>query len=324
MLGFRQLKAAPETQRTIRVSFVQPSIPQTLIWDTSQDDERFRELLALSQQALTNKTDLLLWPEAAVPKELRYSREMVEAVTTLARSNHVWMIIGADDSEPKPGATDPQDRDYFNSSFLIDPEGSIAAKYRKRGLVIFGEYVPLVRWVPFIKYLTPIQGGFTPGERAVPFHLTDLGAKTAVLICFEDVFPHLAREYVSEDTDFLVNLTNNGWFGEGAAQWQHAMTALFRAIENGVPLVRCSNNGLTCWVDAHGRLRQILRDRNETIYGPGLMTAEIPIFNGHNHPLTFYTAHGDVFGWTCVAATLILGIPTVFRHRRKADFSREI
>jgi apolipoprotein N-acyltransferase len=102
------------------------------------------------------------------------------------------------------------------------------------------------------------------------------------------------------------------------------MTALFRAIENGVPLVRCSNNGLTCWVDAHGRLRQILRDRNETIYGPGLMTAEIPIFNGHNHPLTFYTAHGDVFGWTCVAATLILGIPTVLRHKRKADFSRDI
>ena len=71
-----------------------------------------------------------------------------------------------------------------------------------------------------------------------------------MLICFEDIFPHLAREYAEDDTDFLVNLTNNGWFGEGAAQWQHAAGALFRAVENGLPLIRCSNNGLTCWVDS--------------------------------------------------------------------------
>jgi apolipoprotein N-acyltransferase len=314
--GFRQLGSETPLERTIKVTFVQPSIPQALIWDPSQDDERFRELIALSQQALTNKTDVILWPEAAVPKQLRWYPEMLEAVSGLARSNHVWMIIGADDSEPKSGSTDPEDRDYFNSSFLISPEGRIEANYRKRGLVIFGEYIPLVRWLPFIKYLTPIQGGFTPGERAVPFRLSDLGANTAVLICFEDVFPHLAREYVSEDTDFLVNLTNNGWFGEGAAQWQHAMTALFRAIENGVPLVRCSNNGLTCWVDAHGRLRQIFRDQNGTIYGAGVMTAEIPLLNGRAHPLTFYTAHGDIFGWSCVGVALVVLLPALLRRKK--------
>lgn len=322
VFGFHQLRSDSATERTIRVTFVQPSIPQTLIWDATRDDERFRELIALSQQALTNKTDLLLWPEAAVPKQLRYSPEMFDAVSGLARSNHIWMILGADDSEPKPGSTDPEDRDYFNSSFLINPQGSVEANYRKRGLVIFGEYVPLVRWLPFIKYLTPIQGGFTPGERAVPFHLADLGATTAVLICFEDVFPHLAREYVSEDTDFLVNLTNNGWFGESAAQWQHAMTALFRAIENGVPLLRCSNNGLTCWVDAHGRLRQIFHDQNSTVYGAGFMTAEIPTFNGHMHPLTFYTAHGDVFGWTCVGLTVPFALPALFRRKSKPPSTR--
>jgi len=95
--------------RTIKVGFIQPSIPQTLIWDESSDDERFRDLLQLSEQALTNKTDLLLWPEAAVPKKLRYNKETYEAVTSLARKYHVWMIIGADDMEPRPGAKSVED-----------------------------------------------------------------------------------------------------------------------------------------------------------------------------------------------------------------------
>ena len=97
------------------------------------------------------------------------------------------------------------------------------------------------------------------------------------MICFEDIFPHLGREASDDDTDFLVNITNDGWFGEGAAQWQHAASAVFRAVENGLPLVRCSNNGLTCWVDAHGRLRQLFRDAHGTIYGPGYLTRANPL-----------------------------------------------
>ena len=146
--------------------------------------------------------------------------------------------------------------------------------------------------------------------------------KTSVLICFEDIFPHLAREAVEEDTDFLVNLTNNGWFGESAAQWQHATSALFRAVENGLPLLRCSNNGLTCWVDAQGRRRQIFRDGGGSVYGPGFMTAEIPLLApGEKHPPTFYHQHGDWFGWACVAVaatTLVLRL-----WRRKGDAKSE-
>ncbi len=147
-------------------------------------------------------------------------------------------------------------------------------------LVVFGEYIPLVRWLPFVKWFTPIEGGFTPGDRPVPFALDNPDVKTSVLICFEDIFPHVAREYADDDTDFLVNLTNNGWFGESAAQWQHAAGALFRAVENGLPLIRCCNNGLTCWVDAHGRLRQVFRDDRGTVYGAGFLTAEIPLLGG--------------------------------------------
>jgi apolipoprotein N-acyltransferase len=130
--------------------------------------------------------------------------------------------------------------------------------------------------------------------------------KTSVLICFEDNFPHYAREYAQPDIDFLVNLTNNGWFGEGAAQWQHAANALFRAVENRRPLVRCTNNGLTCWMDASGRLRQVFKDANGSIYGPGFMTVEIPLLNpGEKVSPTFYNQHGDWFGWGCVGFSVI-------------------
>jgi apolipoprotein N-acyltransferase len=298
--------ASPSRPEIIRVSFIQPSIPQTFIWDETKNEERFTQLLKLSEQAVTNKTDLLVWPEGAVPKLFRWYKDMFEPVAGLARSNHVWMIIGADDMEPKPGSDKAEDADYFNSSFLISPEGELRETYRKRGLVIFGEYVPLAHWLPFMKYLTPAQGSFTPGQSAVPFELSNVHVNTAVLICFEDIFPHLAREYVKQDTDFLVNITNNGWFDDSAAQWQHATTAIFRAIENGLPLLRCSNNGLTCWVDQFGRLREIFHDSKGGVYGRGFMTAEIDLRHSRSANRTFYNAHGDVFGWVCVGCSLLM------------------
>jgi apolipoprotein N-acyltransferase len=310
--------------RTIKVGFVQPSIPQTLIWDESSDDERFHDLLKLSEQALTNKIDLLLWPEAAVPKKLRWDTNTYEAVTGLARKHHVWMIIGADDMEPRPGAKSIEDIDFYNSSFLINPDGRIARGYRKRALVIFGEYIPFEHVLPLFKWFTPVQGGFTRGEHAIPFELDKLQVKTSVLICFEDTFAHLAREYVEPDTDFLVNLTNNGWFGEGAAQWQHAAAALFRAVENGRPLLRCANNGLTCWVDEYGRIREIFRDASGTIYGPGYMISEIPLLaTGERRPATFYNLHGDVFGWSCVTIAASILIVRFARRKKPASESPE-
>ena len=281
---------------------VQPSIPQTLIWDAKESTNRFQQLLRLSEQALTNNPEVLIWPEAAVPNLLRWHKETYQAVTDLARSHKVWMIIGADDAEPRRNTSNPNDADYYNSSFLVSPEGQILKSYRKRLLVVFGEYIPLVRWLPFLKYFTPIEeGGFTPGDGPVSFELTDPKVKTSVLICFEDNFPHAVRDYVDDDTDFLVNLTNNGWFGEGAAQWQHAANALFRAVENGLPLVRCTNNGLTCWVDAQGRLRDVFGLDNGNVYGAGFVTIRVPLLlSGQKREPTFYRQHGDWFGWGCV------------------------
>jgi apolipoprotein N-acyltransferase len=189
----------------------------------------------------------------------------------------------------------------------------LAQRYRKRSLVIFGEYIPLVRWLPFIRWFTPIQGSFAAGERPEPFRMPDLGAQVSVLICFEDTFPQLGRESAGPDTDFLVNITNDGWFGEGAAQWQHAATAEFRAIENGLPLVRSTNTGLTCWFDSFGRMREAFRDAAGTIYGSGFLLADIPLLNpAQSRRPTFYNEHGDVFGWSCFVVAC-LAVTTALR-----------
>jgi len=347
VFGFGKLRETSTDQPTLRVTFIQPSIPQTMIWDEKENATRFRQLLQLTTAALTNTTDLILWPEAAVPEKIRYDEDTLRAVTGIAASNHVWMIVGSDDVEPAHNPADPNEANYFNSSFLVSPDGALVARYCKRNLVIFGEYVPLTRWVPFMKWFTPITGGFASGDKVVPFELerrplarhesnqsspdekragSEIGApirvKTATLICFEDVFPHHVREYAEDDTDFLINLTNDGWFGEGAEQWQHAGNAVFRAVENGLPLLRCCNNGLTCWIDPRGRPQQIFRDETGSIYGAGVMTAQIPVLPpGETRPRTFYNEHGDWFGWLCVAvaAPVLLARLSQLCHRNRGD-----
>lgn len=320
-VGLRELRKQEPAGRTLKATLVQPSIPQTLIWDTNQDALRFEELLQISNQALTTQTDLLIWPEAALPRLLRYDKETFDQVTSLAKQHHVWMIVGSDDLEPRRDASNGEREDYFNSAFLISPEGQLVDRYVKRNLVIFGEYVPLRRWLPFLKYLTPIDEGFTAGSQAEPFDMKALKAKAQVLICFEDVFPHLARQEVQPDTDFLVNLTNDGWFEEGAAQWQQAASGLFRAVENHLPLIRCANNGLTCWVDARGILRDVFRDQSGSVYAKGFLTVEIPLQGeGANHQLTFYTRHGDWFGWGCAAIGGMVLVGRVGRPRLARTF----
>lgn len=304
--GFHQLAHPLETRRELKVSLVQPSIPQTTIWKPEKNRERFGDLMMLSEDALAEPADVLIWPEAALPgSPFDDNGKLGAPIAELARQHKSWLIIGGDDVDEKPTETN-----YFNASFLISPEGQLVEHYHKRGLVIFGEYIPLVRWLPFIKWFTPITGSYAAGDRAVQFKLTTPNTtvpekiQTSVLICFEDVFPHLARKSVEPDTDFLVNITNDGWFGEGAAQWQQAAAGTFRAIENGVPLVRCANTGITCWIDRYGRWQQVFTDKNGTVYGVGFMHATIPLPD--SHPQTFYHQYGDWFGWACVAFTAII------------------
>lgn len=315
--GIRQFSqpAAPPSQ--LKIALVQPSIPQRWDWPPVERSNRFAHLLQLSEAALTNaegKPDLLVWPEAAVPGYVRWDTNIHSAVTNLVRRHQVWLVLGSDDAAPRASSDDPFATDIFNASFLIGPDGEFRATYRKRRLVICGEYVPLARWLPFLERWTGM-GSFTPGRVAVPFRVPELRLKTSVLICFEDVFPHGVREYVDDDTDFLLNLTNNGWFGESAAQWQHAANAVFRAVENGVPLVRCANNGITCWVTPRGQMREVYLPGTTDAYGAGSKLVQVPLLGGTKREPTFYRRYGDVFGWGCVAWSALV-VARAFLRRR--------
>jgi apolipoprotein N-acyltransferase len=344
--GCFQMRTPPNVNtNSLRITLIQPSVPQNLIWDTTVNSNRFHELLTLTEKSLTRpsailshpmgegETDLLIWPESALPE---FDDASYVAITNLVRTHHVWMIFNADDSVWRANAKSPNDYDDFNSAFLFAPDGKLAGVYHKRKLVIFGEYIPLVRWLPFVKWFTPITGGYAAGAKPVTFQLErrtpvrheinlispnadpEIGVPSTVrlrvnaapLICFEDMFPQTARQSVRGDTDFLVNLTNDGWFGEGAEQWQQAAAAVFRAVENGVPLVRCCNNGVTCWIDAHGQVRQVFKDATGGIYGVGAMAFDLPLLDEKPAP-TFYNSHGDWFGWGCVVITALLALQKI-------------
>jgi apolipoprotein N-acyltransferase len=370
VFGFSRLNEQNQATSSLEVTTIQPSFQQTLIWNPGEDERRFSELLALSEQALTHDsgtlsinlgsqvgpltpplspkgegektspnsgsdgvagasgTDLLIWPESAVPEtDLATCR----AISQFAQSNRVWIILNGEDAEYLKDATN-----YFNAAYAVSPDGQWTQVYHKQRLVVFGEYIPLVHWLPFIKYLTPIEDGWTAGDRAVQFEITPSGerqprrsfgakagprepvielnsdssvaspprvVKTSPLICFEDTFPGLGRDATDEDTDFLVNLTNDGWFRQSAEQWQHMANAVFRAVENGLPLVCCANNGVTCWIDAYGRVRETFRDPSGSVYGAGAMTFELPV--GGQRAATFYHRHGDWFAWGCVGIGIL-------------------
>jgi len=303
--GFALVRRAPPGPE-LKVALVHPSIPQRLIFDRAEATNRFAKLMDLTRLAIAGRPDLVVWPEASLPS---FTDENARALTNLVASAGVWMVFGADDSEARPAAK-PGDRPataYFNAAFLFDPTGHYVATYRKRQLVIFGEYVPLARWLPFLRWLTPIDDSYASGVAPGFFRLDRPAAEASLLICYEDMYPALGRASVGPDTDFLLNLTNDGWFGESAEQWQHAAGAVFRAVENGLPLVRCANNGLTCWVDPLGRMHHVGFSNPTDIYVAGVKSVRIPLAasGGGRGETTFYHRHGDVFGWGCVALTAL-------------------
>ncbi len=291
--GARELTARPsQPHRSLRLALVQANIPQSLKFVPEQKQmvlDRHRQLTAT---AALSQPDLILWPETAVPEPLRFDRDSYTLATNVAIRSRAYLLTGTIDYQPYS-----QPPEAYNAAILLSPTGDTLKIYRKIHLVPFGEYVPLQRYTAgLVSRIGPegydvTQGyGFQRGTELTIFEAGDF--RFGVVICFEDTVPHLYRRFAAHQLDFMVNLTNDAWFRESPAARMHLANAVFRAVETRRPLIRSTNNGVSCVVDECGVIRAELEPFTEAA-----LTHELPI----PHPTgpTFYVRHGDLFVAVC-------------------------
>jgi len=312
--GIQTVRNDRPTMTPVQIGLVQTDIPQVDKWTEETVPLIFERLETLTQEILDGESvDLIVWPETALPSDVRYDPASLLLVTNLVQGGVPILVGSMDYVLPYDGPIR-----YYNSSFLFETDGTISHGYDKQHLVMFGEYVPLERWLPFMKAMTPNMASFTPGKVATVFRLAAPDIPFAVLICFEDTMPRLARNYVREGARLLVNQTNDAWFERSSAARQHMAHCVFRCVENRVPAIRCANTGVTCFIDHLGEIRSELKDESGSTFTAGQLVhwALVP---QDDRDLTFYTRHGDVFAWGCLLVsglwTAGLGLSTLKQRR---------
>jgi len=184
--------------------------------------------------------------------------------------------------------------DYYNSAYLLSPEGEVKGKYDKVHLVPYGEYVPLRNVFPFIKGLTAGIGDFSTGDGYFP--LSSAGRKIGVLICYEGILPFAARMYKKESAEILVNITNDAWFGSTSAPYQHLSMTIFRAVETRLYLVRAANTGISAIVDPRGHIAA-----QTNIFQKDSLKGKVKFLNIP----TFYAEHGDILVVVCFMLSIL-------------------
>jgi apolipoprotein N-acyltransferase len=182
----------------------------------------------------------------------------------------------------------------YNRAYLLDGSGMLVGYYDKRHLVPFGEYVPWKGLLFFVDKLVQAAGDFASGEEAVVLDM--LPARVGILICYEAIFPKLSRDLVNAGANLLVNITNDAWFGRSSAPYQHLSMAVFRSVENRVPMARCANTGISGFIDSRGRILQAT-----SLFEDATMLASIHLGKGES----LYTRYGDWFAWSCLVLTLL-------------------
>jgi apolipoprotein N-acyltransferase len=287
-----------------RIAFVQPYIPQDVKWDPAKAPAIFDVIEKTTLQAAATHPDLILWPEAVTPIPVHGDDEAKRFVENLAKRAQAPILFGSVAVE-HPRAPDEQ---WFNGAFLVTPDEGLATRYyAKRQLVPFGEFVPLRPLLGWLNKFVPIgEGDFSRGEDSSPL-LVPLRGQAVVfgpLICYEDIYPQLARYSSLGGANVLAVVTNNGWFGEGGAAYQHAAHSVLRAVEMRRPVLRCGNGGWSGWIDEFGVIRNVVTNKAGTIYFRGVGTIEVSRDRRWFERNSFYAEHGDWF----VLASVVLVI----------------
>ena len=245
--AWRLADAPRETVPGVMLRLVQPSIPQTLKNDPDALAQNFRRLLALSASRGADKVTHLVWPEAAAPPLLeRFADERRAIAAVIPRGG--LLLTGAERAEPVTGWP-PQH--IWNSVVALNGRGDIIAAYDKAHLVPFGEYVPLRSVLP-IERIVPGVGEFSAGPGPRTLTLPGL-PPVGPLVCYEAIFPGAVIERTKRP-QWLLNVTNDAWYGMSSGPFQHLAIVRVRAVEEGLPLVRAANNGVSAVIDPYGRI----------------------------------------------------------------------
>jgi apolipoprotein N-acyltransferase len=271
---------------------VQPNVPMDLV----KSDEEMRKLtlrhfelseVALRGVAQDGRPRLIVWPESPMNFAYGADDQLRAVLANFARANHTSILLNSQEVAPNNG--------IYNSAVLINQEGSLVAQYDKIRLLPFGEYVPLPEWVPGAGLIRGIVGDFTPGTN---YGLMSVGdVRIGVFICIESAYPSIARRFSVAGADVLINISNDGYLGPTAVMRQHLANAVFRAVENGRPLLRVTNTGITARITPSGEVKDATQG-----FRPEVRTWEIA---RTQTPTTFYAVHGDLFAVSCAVLSFL-------------------
>ncbi len=305
-----------------RVALVQPDSP--CVFEINDDAVRRQVELLVDQTRLAGaaKPDLTVWPETAVLGSVPDEPKTLEVIRRGAAAAGGALLTGTLEVERTAvTAAAPEGLRFYNAAWLFSAGGEALGRYRKRHLVPFGEYIPLDKQIPVLQRLAPTGVSCTAGRGPGVQHLTSGAGKNVGLgpmICFEDTVPSLSREAVRSGATLLVLMTNDAWFDGSVEPLQHLDQSVFRAVENGVSLVRAANSGVSCSVDPVGRVKRLESEGRVADFS-GFMVTQVAV---PARPLSApYTRWGD---WTlgipgALAAVALAGTGLVpFRRRRLA------
>lgn len=289
---FRLERLTP--QGYIDISLVQPNISQELKWQARSVSFIKLRLRDLSKE--TDKDSLVIFPEAAWPE-----------VISSQNRNVLCQFVQMLERDVLMGAIKEEENKFYNSVVLLDSQGEEKNSYSKIKLVPFGEYIPLRKYLKFIDVIN-LVGDMSRGKELTEFSYKD--KKFSVLICFEDIFPSFVRNF-SKGKDFLVNITNDGWFGGRPQSIQHFSIMVFRAIENRIPIARCANTGISGWVTAAGEFEKL-----ESAVGDVFFSDMRKFTLGVDNRRSVYNRYGEIFSYICVIILLVIFL---INKRRKNE-----
>jgi apolipoprotein N-acyltransferase len=274
---------------SIKAAIVQGNIDQAKKWDPAFQRTSTEKYINLSLLAKKHKLDLVVWPETATPFYFLHNAQLSEMVIKGIHDTGTDFLIGSPSFNLGTSRVE-----YYNSAYLIGPEGNLYGRYDKAHLVPFGEYVPFKKWLPFLDKMVEGVGDFNPGKEGRTIKWGDY--RLGVQICYEIIFPHLSRAMIKNHASLLVNITNDAWYGRSSAPKQHFSMTVFRAVENRRSIIRSANTGISGFIDPSGRVIAAT-----PLFKDATITRSVPVIE----ETTLYSRFGDLFAMACLGITLV-------------------